>query len=402
VAKVLVLDGHSAAALAFTRSLGRAGHWVAVGSSRGMFAAAALSRYCRCKWEYPSSTESLRAFVEAVLAFTVRHQIQVVFPITDWTTLPLSRHRERFPDTCRVALPAHSALELAGDKYRTIELARSLGLSIPRTWLIQSPADLEGLSELSFPMVVKDRASVRWLGDRAVFGSVSYAYSAADLGARVNHRWREAGDVLVQEFVMGAGVGFSCFACDGEIRLPFQWRRLREVDPRGSGSSLRQAVALDPHIFDFSKKLILSSGFQGIAMVEFKEPASAEPVLMEINGRPWGSIQLPIAAGIDYPRFLADWIIDGSLPPSELSYKTGIQCRRVVGDLTHLENLRRGKPSEWPLPYPNFWSSMAKMALPWYPGLRYDDLSFTDPRPGCAGISEWFRIRWRKRTGGRA
>jgi predicted ATP-grasp superfamily ATP-dependent carboligase len=393
VAKVLVLDGHSAAALAFTRSLGRAGHWVAVGSNRGIFAAAALSRYCRCKLEYPPSTESMPAFAAAVLAFATLQEIEVIFPITDWTTFPLSAHREQFPDACRLALPSHSALELAGDKYRTIELARSLGVPTPRTWLIQSPRDLEALPHLSFPIVVKDRASVRWLEDRAVFGSVSYAYSTSDLEARVKHRLQDAGDVLVQEFVTGAGVGFSAFACDGEIRLPFQWKRLREVDPRGSGSSLRVAVALDPDIFEFSRRLISSTGFEGIAMVEFKKVPSGKPVLMEINGRPWGSIQLPIAAGIDYPRFLTNWILHGSLPPSEMSYSRGIQCRRIVGDLTHLENLRRGKPAEWPLPYPNFWVSLAKMAVPWYPGLRYDDLSFTDPKPGWASISQWFRTR---------
>jgi hypothetical protein len=132
-------------------------------------------------------------------------------------------------------------------------------------------------------------------------------------------------------------------------------------------------------------------------MVEFKEVPSGKPVLMEINGRPWGSIQLPIAAGIDYPRFLANWILDGELPPSKINYRKGTECRRMLGDLTHLENLRRGTPAEWPVPYPNFWSSLLKVAVPWYPGLRYDDLSFDDPRPGLAGISYWFRVRLGKK-----
>jgi predicted ATP-grasp superfamily ATP-dependent carboligase len=399
LAKVLVLDGHSPAALAFTRSLGRAGHWVSVGSNRGIFAAATLSRYCRAKVEYPASTESVHAFIEAVLAFATQHKIEAIFPVTDWTTLPLSAHRDQFPEACRLALPLHNALKLAGDKYRTIELAQSLAIPTPRTWLIQSARDLSALPQLSFPIVVKDRFSVRWLGDRAAFGSVSYAYSTTDLELRVTQRLQDAGDVLVQEFVPGVGMGFSAFACEGQIRLPFQWKRLREVDPRGSASSLREAVALDPDISEFSRKLILSSGFQGIAMVEFKNVASGKPVLMEINGRPWGSIQLPIAAGIDYPRFLADWILDHRLPPSEIKYREGIECRRMVGDLGHLENLRRGTPPEWPVPYPNFWLSLIKMAVPWYPGLRYDDVSLDDPKPGWAGISHWLRIRLRKKSG---
>jgi len=402
VAKLLVLDGHSAAALAFTRSLGRAGHWLAVGANRGIFAPAALSRYCRCSFEYPASTDSMSAFVDAVRDFARQQNIDAIFPITDWTTLPLSAHRDSFPGYCRLALPPHEALDLAGDKYRTVELARSLGLPTPRTWLIKSAHDINSLPELRSPIVVKDRYSVRWLGDRAVFGSVSYAYSRADLENRVQQRLQEAGDVLVQEFVTGVGVGFSGFACNGEVRLPFAWRRLREVDPRGSGSSLRESLQLDTDLVELSRKLILKTGFQGIAMVEYKRTASGQPVLMEINGRPWGSIQLPIASGIDYPRFLADWILNGTLPPSQIDYRHGIQCRRLVGDLTHLENLRRGKPREWPLPYPNFWTSALRMAVPWYPGLRYDDLSLTDPQPGLAGVWQWFRTRLREKKAGQA
>lgn len=396
MAKVLVLDGHSAATLAFTRSLGRAGHWVAVGCNRGMFAPAVLSRYCRRKLEYPSSTDSMQAFTAAVLDFVAREQIEIVFPITDWTTFPLSCQRERFPTSCRLALPSHGALELASDKYRTVELARSLNVPVPRTWLIKSSSELASLPELSFPIVVKDRCSARWMGDHAVFGAVTYAYSATELHERVQQRLQDAGDVLVQEFVSGSGVGFSCFAIGEDIRLPFQWVRLREVDPRGSGSSLREAVSLDAEVLEFSRKLIGRTGFQGIAMVEFKKALSGQPILMEINGRPWGSIQLAIAAGIDYPRLLTEWILHWKLPTAAGSYKRGIECRRLVGDLTHLENLRRGKPPEWPVAYPNFWSSLIKMAIPWYPGLHYDDLSFTDPKPGFAGIAHWFQTRLRK------
>ena len=119
---------------------------------------------------------------------------------------------------------------------------------------------------------------------------------------------------------------------------------------------------------------------------------------MEINGRPWGSMQLALASGVDYPRYVVEWWLQKSEPPKAVDFKTGIVCRRMAGELTHLENLRRGRPPEWPIPYPNFWASLAKMAVPWYPGVRYDDLAFADPRPGVAEVANWFRIRLQKRT----
>ena len=362
-----------------------------------MFAAASFSKYCCASLRYPDSTEDSKAFVSAVLDFAREHAIDLIVPITDWTTRPISDHRDLFERVCRVALPSHHSLALTSDKYETVQLARSLGVPAPDTRLISSVEALEQLPDLQYPVVVKDRASARWMENRAVLGSVSYAYSKQDLRTRVEKRLTAATDILLQNFVAGAGVGFSCFAIDGEIFLPFQWLRIRETDPRGSGSSSRRSVSIDPEILEFSTRLITQAGFQGIAMVEFKKDfATGAPVLMEINGRPWGSIQLPIASGIDYPRYFVEWCLEGKRPPKQIEYKSGVTCRRLVGELGHLENVRRGKPPDWPLPYPNFWKTLAQVSVPWYPGVCYDDISLTDPKPGFAGIVNWFRRRVKK------
>ena len=393
---MLVLDGHSAASLAFTRSLGRAGHWVAVGANRGIFAPALLSRYCRARLAHPVSTDDSSVFAATVAEFAQAKGIELVIPITEWTTLPLSQQRAKVERVCPVVLPDDQALQLAADKYRTIELARSLGIATPETRLVHSMQDLELNEAMQFPVVVKDRFSVRWVQNRCVFGSVSYAYTLEELRSKVKARLRDAGDVLLQNFVAGTGIGFSCFAFNGDIRLPFAWQRIRETDPRGSGSSARKSIPLDPELLEASSKLVRQSGFQGIAMVEYKRDAQGKLVLMEINGRPWGSIQLPIASGIDYPRYVVDWRLKKSEPPSRIEYREGINCRRLVGELTHLENLRRGTPQGWPIPYPNFWSTAAAISVPWYPGVRYDDVQFSDLRPGLAGIANWFRVRLKK------
>ena len=141
------------------------------------------------------------------------------------------------------------------------------------------------------------------------------------------------GTSLVQSFASGTGVGFSCFAVQGEIRLPFQWEASAEVDPRGSGSSARKSVALESEVMESSLKLVLQAGFEGIAMVEFKRRPEGDLTLMEINGRPWGSIALPIACGIDYPLHIANWCLEGTLPPAKIAYRAGINCRRAVGEL---------------------------------------------------------------------
>ena len=80
-----------------------------------------------------------------------------------------------------------------------------------------------------------------------------------------------------------------------------------------------------------------------------------------------------------------------------MPYQANTLCRRVVGELTYLGNLRAGKPQGWKSPYPSFWKSVAQMALPWRPGMHYDDVWLSHPRPGIAGIANWFRTRMKSK-----
>lgn len=393
MARVLVLDGHSPAGLAFTRSLGRAKHWVAVGSNQGILAPAASSRYCRLSFTYPVPSEDAAGFVEAVFRFARRNEIELIVPVTDWTVFPLSKNRDRFEGVCRVAVGPDSSLQTAADKYRTIVLARELRIPVPETSLIQSLNELESVSaHYQFPVVVKDRFSLRWEGDRAVAGSVAYAYSQNDLRQKVADRLKRVSDVLIQQFVPGEGIGFSALAIDQAAFLPFMWSRVRETDPRGSGSAAAVSIPIIDELRESSEALMARAGVEGVCMVEFKKPRNGgPPVLMEINARPWGSMPLAIASRVDYPLFLVDWILNDHRPPQEIKYEQGILCRRFVNDLTHLEHTYHGTPAGWPIPYPGFLRTLLTISVPWYPGMRYADLWLSDPVPGWVGLKGWFR-----------
>lgn len=69
----------------------------------------------------------------------------------------------------------------------------------------------------------------------------------------------------------------------------------------------RESVVADPALVERSRRLLARLNWQGVAMVEYKIDASTGmPYLMEINGRFWGSLQLAIDAGVDFPRLLLE------------------------------------------------------------------------------------------------
>ena len=70
-------------------------------------------------------------------------------------------------------------------------------------------------------------------------------------------------------------------------------------------SVLRESIELPKPMTDYAVRLLQHMGWHGVAMVEFKvERETGIPQLMEINGRFWGSLQLAIDAGINFPFLL--------------------------------------------------------------------------------------------------
>ena len=77
-------------------------------------------------------------------------------------------------------------------------------------------------------------------------------------------------------------------------------------------------------------------------MIECKrDPATGRHVIMEVNGRLWGSLQLAIDAGVDFPLLLARCALGLVVPPVH-KYRVGIRSRWFWGDVDHLyARLRR-------------------------------------------------------------
>jgi hypothetical protein len=65
---------------------------------------------------------------------------------------------------------------------------------------------------------------------------------------------------------------------------------------------------------------------------------------MEINGRFWGSLEVAVASGVDFPYLLYRLVTDGDVQPA-LSYKPGVKCRWLGGDIQNLVSVLKGVPT---------------------------------------------------------
>lgn len=333
-ARVVISDGEQRAALAAVRSLGKAGHDVYVCSTRPSSIAGA-SRYCADANQVADSLTSPAEFVNDLLRITRERRADVMLPVSEPALLAVLPDRGRF----QCAIPFASAQSFIDicDKNMVLERAARHGVSVPQQTLILEKGDPNGLKrDFTYPVVLKPSRSVAGKeGDRVKVG-VSYAANARGFRDALNRIPANAYPVLVQQRITGPGFGISVLIWDGKLLAAFAHRRLREKPPTGGVSVLRESIPLDHNLLTRSLALLADFQWRGVAMVEYKlDEATGVPCLMEINGRLWGSLQLAIDAGVDFPKLLVDAAL-GENPAPVTSYAIGVRSRWEWGDVDNL------------------------------------------------------------------
>lgn len=334
--RVLITDGDTRQALAATRSLGRIGHFVVVAGDRRP-SLAGQSRYAASSVTCPSPVGRSGSFVDSVIELAQQHGIEVILPMAEISTLLLTRDRHRLPPGCALPFAAHHAVCRASNKAEMVGLARELGVPVPETTIVAGPDDLSAVERVcSLPVVVKPACSRVWTEAGWISNSVSYAADRGELIGRLRGLSVESFPVLLQERVHGPGVGVFMLCEHGQPIARFAHRRIREKPPSGGVSVLCESTAVDEVAAAHAEALLGSLDWSGPAMVEFKRDLRDGSLrLMEINGRFWGSLQLAVDAGVDFPALLvqaAAGLVPGPIP----EYRCGVRCRWLAGDLDAL------------------------------------------------------------------
>ena len=394
---VLVLDADQVSALAVVRSLGRAGIPVRVASA-GPLPLAAASRHALQCLHYPDPLTDEAGFVAWLRQRQLAQPLELTFPITERTVVPLMRQRATLDDL-RLAIAPTDALEQVLDKSRTLALAQRLGIAIPHSLHISTAADLAALDAAGrawhYPVVVKPGRSVGQDNQRRVQLSVEYAHDRRGLQQLVAQQLRY-GEVILQEYFPGDGVGVELIADHGRVRHAFQHRRLHEVPLTGGGSSLRCSETVVPALLQAAEQLVRALGWHGVAMVEFKyQSATGQFRLMEINGRFWGSLPLAVAAGADFPVMLYELMTTGNVT-ERASARPGVVCRQLARDIDWLEHVLRRAAPPGLVRFPSASQVLRDWALVFSPRHHFDVQSWRDPWPGLVDLGRILRHQGRR------
>lgn len=387
---VLVADGHLRASLAVVRSLGRAGYRVYVCSPRRRSLAGA-SRFALGEAEVPEALSQPERFAEAVAALTRQWGIDVLLPISEESLLAILPVIDQMPGV-RVPFSTIESFRMAADKQHVTAVAATLGISVPEQVVVPSADAARSIDvgDLPFPLVIKPARSVAGeAADRVKMG-VSYVNNRAELDALVHSIPSNGYPLLVQRRIEGPGTGVFLLIWDGQPIAQFAHRRIREKPPSGGVSVLAESISADPATVRQSEALLSALNWRGPAMVEFKQDrVTGRRYLMEINGRFWGSLQLAIDAGVDFPALLVAAALGNPVTPIS-QYRIGVRGRWWWGEVDHLiARLKRSSDA------PGMGSRTRAVQQFLWPGagVRNEILRADDPMPFGRETIDWLRGR---------
>jgi len=384
--RVLVLGEDTLSFLATIRSLCRFGLEVHVAWCP-LDAPALQSRYVKQVHRIPPYREQTDDWIQAFQRILRQQQFDLVLPTTDSTILPFQMYRDQFEPLATFCLLPDDTFRICSDKGEIYRLAVQEAVPVPRQRVIRNVKEaLECAKNFGYPLVLKPKRSAEGQNP-SVRQVVRKAFNEREL-LELAKQMTANQEVLIQENFIGGGVGVEVLCKDGQILTAFQHERVHEP-MMGGGSSYRKSVPLHAGMYAATSRLMKALRYTGVAMVEYKQnSATGEWILIEINSRFWGSLPLSIAAGLDFPRYLYEMLLQGRTEFPR-TYPTGMFSRNWSKDMQwFLANLHadRSNPQLQSRP---LWSGMLEAGNILLLRERSDTLALDDPRPAWADLTQY-------------
>jgi predicted ATP-grasp superfamily ATP-dependent carboligase len=253
---------------------------------------------------------------------------EIVFGAGDGEVLTLSAGRDTLSAT--VPYGEHESIVRAFDKVRLAEAAARVGLSVPET-----AADGQVIVKPRLTTVRSQDGGVLRLRPTLASSSAEAAESAEEL--------RGVGaEPILQRYIPGALTALIVLVDRAGRPVVTVQQRAEAIWPSHVGGTVRaQTEAVDKRLEELVGKLMAELRWFGLAQVQFQSNGEGQTVLIDLNGRFYGSMALALAAGPNLPAIWAA-LATGRRSPVVLLPRTGVRYQWLESDLRRALRERRG------------------------------------------------------------
>lgn len=265
----------------------------------------------------------------------------------------------------RIAGATGESVRVALDKAVQIRAAREAGLNVPETSFVSETEPVgKGVAP---PALLKPRHAIDITKTGLTKGDTFYIIEDGDIDALSDTLANTRYPMLLQPLIHGTGEGVFGFATRKGITAWSGHRRVRMMNPHGSGSSACESMTPDKEICAAIDRFMVNIGWSGPFMMELLRGADGRLWFMELNGRMWGSLALARRQGLEYPAWSVAAVLDPDFEPAfeAAPFAEPVVQRNLGRDILHLLFVLRGPKTDFHRKaWPKFWQSLRGVLKP--------------------------------------
>lgn len=372
---ILFLDAGERSTLSVIRSIGKLGKYKIITAGTSKCIIGKYSRYSNGHLVYGDPAKSKINFVETLTNIISTKNPDYIFPCSDITLLAIytSDIYDQFKH--KLIAPEKEAFLKVFDKKTMNEIAKLYHINVAKNIPINE------IDVRTFPFVVKPSKSRYYIDDRMLKGFRCFVSDKQMLAQTLGEINNYEPAPLLQEIIKGKGYGIFTGAKEGKMFAVFAHERIREIPPEGGESTMRKSISPNKILLEAAEKLIKDLNWTGIAMIEFKGECEERACFMEINGRPWGSMDLAVSSGMDFPQMMIDIFIeklnyDQLLNKYDKKYALEHYSCWIIGEINYIKYVIKSKRA-----IKEKWKEISAMLINKPKKISYDTFRLNDPLP---------------------
>ena len=331
---VLIGFADALAAIESAWCLADAGYEVHAFARRGTRPALARSKAVRIAYITAPEEDALSCAAE-IAAVARETRVAAVLPLDDHAVWLCDRTcwdhasatHQNGTSRAVIAGPLAGSALLALDKRQQLTCAQAAGFMVPDSRDASQPPPGNG------PWMVKPALAVELRGRQLHRPAGRVATRCAEIRDVVA---AIGGPAIVQPLISGSGEGVFGLATSRGVTALSAHRRIRMMNPRGSGSSACRSVPVPDDLAGPVCEFISGSGWRGLFMIELLRDHQGTPWFMELNGRAWGSMALSVGRGLAYPAWAVQAALSPDFAPAEPADTPELVARHLGREIVHL------------------------------------------------------------------
>jgi len=344
------------------------------------------SKYVQGRVSVPDPRKNEADFISRLLEVAQEFKGSLLIPTDDYTVVVLSKNKALLQPHYVVAVEDWEIVKKMIEKQFTYELARSLGIPAPLTFVAESLAEVKAfLDQVTYPCLIKPCEGHTFFDHFKV--KMFRIENEDELFARYSEIEPLGFKVMIQELIPGddtQGVNYNSYFVDGAPIAEFTAKKVR-LEPPFLGSPRVIVSKAIPEILEDGRLLLKNMNYSGFSCMEFKKDLrNGIYKLMEINCRNNLSGLLAFTCGINFP-----WIQYRHLLYDELnratSFKENVYWIDFDKDLLRFFISRKEEGY-----------SLKEYLLPYCKEKVFAISSFRDPLPYIMRIAYIMKLLFRK------